>query len=61
MRTVAAPMADITSLREATQHLVHDSDFVALERISHLIPFAAGHEIIRQRKSNLTIVRRHLI
>jgi glutaconate CoA-transferase, subunit A len=50
-------MAEITSLRNAIQQLVQDGDVVALEGFTHLIPFAAGHEIIRQRKSNLTIVR----
>ena len=37
--------------------MVHDGDFVALEGFTHLIPFAAGHEIIRQRRRNLTLVR----
>jgi glutaconate CoA-transferase subunit A len=50
-------MAEITSLQHAIEHLVHDDDFVALEGFTHLIPFAAGHEIIRQRKSGLTLVR----
>jgi glutaconate CoA-transferase subunit A len=36
---------------------VHDGDFVALEGFTHLIPFAAGHEIIRQGRRNLTLVR----
>src|ERR1700730_3756516 len=50
-------MAELTSLREAIQALVHDGDFVALEGFTHLIPFAAGHEIIRQGRRNLTLVR----
>ena len=41
-------MADITTLREAVSELVHDGDSVALEGFTHLIPLAAGHELIRQ-------------
>jgi glutaconate CoA-transferase subunit A len=36
---------------------VHDGDIVALEGFTHLIPFAAGHEIIRQGRRDLTLVR----
>ena len=50
-------MADIVELREAVGALVRDGDTVALEGFTHLIPFAAGHEIIRQRRTNLTLVR----
>lgn len=50
-------MADVVSLREAVASLVHDGDSVALEGFTHLIPFAAGHELIRQRRRNLTLVR----
>jgi glutaconate CoA-transferase subunit A len=50
-------MAELTTLREAIQSLVHDGDTVALEGFTHLIPFAAGHEIIRQGRRNLTLVR----
>ena len=50
-------MARITSLKEAVQELVRDGDVVALEGFTHLIPFAAGHEIIRQRRRNLTLIR----
>ena len=50
-------MAEITSLRKAIQQNVRDGDLIALEGFTHLIPFAAGHEIIRQRKSNLTLIR----
>ena len=39
------------------QDLVRDGDVVALEGFTHLIPFAAGHEIIRQRRRNLTLIR----
>ena len=36
---------------------MHDGDTVALEGFTHLIPFAAGHEIIRQGRRDLTLVR----
>lgn len=39
------------------QDLVRDGDVVALEGFTHLIPFAAGHEIIRQQRRNLTLIR----
>lgn len=45
-------MAEILSLREAVRRFVHDGDSVALEGFTHLIPTAAGHELIPQdRKS----------
>src|SRR5207237_2422182 len=44
-------------LDEAVADLVHDGDTVALEGFTHLIPYAAGHEIIRQRRTGLTLVR----
>jgi glutaconate CoA-transferase subunit A len=50
-------MAEIKTLTDAVAELVHDGDSVALEGFTHLIPFAAGHEIIRQRKRNLTLIR----
>ena len=50
-------MARLLSLREAVAELVHDGDVVALEGFTHLIPFAAGHEIIRQRRRGLTLIR----
>jgi glutaconate CoA-transferase subunit A len=50
-------VADIVSLAEAITELVHDGDTVALEGFTHLIPFAAGHEIIRQQRRGLTLVR----
>jgi glutaconate CoA-transferase, subunit A len=46
-----------TSLDQAIADHVHDGDVVALEGFTHLIPFAAGHEIIRQHKKDLTLVR----
>src|SRR5258708_39509139 len=50
-------MAKIIPLSEAIAELVHDGDHVACEGFTHLIPFAAGHEIIRQRKKSLTLIR----
>jgi glutaconate CoA-transferase subunit A len=50
-------MAEFLSLSEAVSRLVHPGDTVALEGFTHLIPFAAGHEIIRQRIRDLTLVR----
>jgi glutaconate CoA-transferase subunit A len=44
-------------LRDAVASLVHDGDTVALEGFTHLIPHAAGHEIIRQGRGDLTLVR----
>jgi glutaconate CoA-transferase subunit A len=45
------------SLAEAIERHVKDGDCVALEGFTHLIPFAAGHEIIRQRRRGLHLVR----
>ena len=50
-------MADVVGLREAIAELVSDGDSVALEGFTHLIPFAAAHEVIRQEKRNLTLIR----
>lgn len=50
-------MAEICSLREAVAGLLHDGDTVAMEGFTHLIPHAAGHEVIRQGKRDLTLVR----
>ena len=50
-------MADIISLHDAVKQFVSDGDTVALEGFTHLIPTAAGHEIIRQGKKDLTLVR----
>jgi glutaconate CoA-transferase, subunit A len=49
--------AEITSLADAVRDLVNDGDTVALEGFTHLIPVAAGQEIVRQRKRELTLVR----
>lgn len=45
------------SMRDAIAELVGDGDTVAIEGFTHLICFAAGHEIIRQRKRDLTLCR----
>lgn len=50
-------MAEISSLHDAVASLIHDGDVIALEGFTHLIPFAAAHEIIRQRRRDLTVVR----
>ena len=50
-------MAEIVSLAEAVERAIGDGDAVAMEGFTHLIPFAAGHEIIRQRKRDLTLAR----
>lgn len=50
-------MAELLSLKDAVARLVHDGDVVALEGFTHLIPVAAGHEIIRRRRTGLTLVR----
>ena len=50
-------MGEVTTLREAVADLVNEGDRVALEGFTHLIPTAAGHEIIRQERRNLTLIR----
>src|SRR6202162_890050 len=50
-------MAEIVSLAEAVERAIHDGDAVAMEGFTHLIPFAAGHEVIRQRRRDLTVIR----
>lgn len=50
-------MAEILSLHDAVKQFINDGDIVALEGFTHLIPSAAGHEIIRQGKKALTLVR----
>ncbi len=50
-------MAEHLGLSEAISRYVQDGDTVALEGFTHLIPFAAGHEIIRQQKRDLTVSR----
>ncbi len=50
-------MAQIVSLAEAVRLAIRDGDAVAMEGFTHLIPFAAGHEVIRQRRRGLTLIR----
>ncbi|MEK1944360.1 CoA transferase subunit A [Ensifer sp. 1H6] len=50
-------MAKIVSLAEAIGDNVRDGDTVAMEGFTHLIPYAAGHEVIRQGRKNLFLVR----
>jgi glutaconate CoA-transferase subunit A len=50
-------MAEFLSLSEAVSRHLHDGDVVAMEGFTHLIPFAAGHEVIRQKKKRLTLIR----
>ena len=50
-------MAAAVSLRDAIAEHVHDGDTLALEGFTHLIPHAAAHEIIRQERRNLHLVR----
>jgi glutaconate CoA-transferase subunit A len=47
----------LLSLSEAIARHVHDGQSVALEGFTHLIPFAAGHEIIRQQRRGLHLIR----
>jgi glutaconate CoA-transferase, subunit A len=50
-------MAEITSLSDALAGLVSDGDSIALEGFTHLIPFAAGHELLRQGRRELELIR----
>jgi glutaconate CoA-transferase subunit A len=50
-------MSKVATMQEAVRELVHDGDTVAIEGFTHLINFAAGHEIIRQRRRDLTLAR----
>ena len=50
-------MGELTTLREAVTKIVSDGDSVALEGFTHLIPMAAAHEIIRQKRRGLTLIR----
>jgi glutaconate CoA-transferase subunit A len=50
-------MTKLIPLSEAVSQFIHDGDTVYAAGFTHLIPFAAGHEIIRQHKTNLTLAR----
>ncbi len=47
----------VMSMRDAISRFVHDGDTVVIEGFTHLICFAAGHEIIRQQRRDLTLAR----
>jgi len=55
--TERRPSGEFLPLREAVGQYVRHGDRVALEGFTHLIPFAAGHEIIRQKLEDLTLIR----
>ncbi|WP_435073534.1 CoA transferase subunit A [Halorubrum sp. HHNYT27] len=50
-------MSKLTSMQDAVSDGVSDGDSVYLAGFTHLIPFAAGHEIIRQEKRDLELIR----
>src|SRR6202011_2932974 len=50
-------MSRFVTLAEAVESTIRDGDTVAMEGFTHLIPFAAGHEVIRQRRRHLTLIR----
>jgi glutaconate CoA-transferase subunit A len=50
-------VAEFTTLRAAIEDLVPDGSVAAMEGFTHLIPVAAGHEVIRQQKRDLTLIR----
>jgi glutaconate CoA-transferase, subunit A len=54
---IGAPRARVLSLPHAIEEYVRDGDSVAMEGFTHLIPFAAGHEVIRQQRTRLTLIR----
>ena len=47
----------VASMRDAVATLVRDGDTLAIEGFTHLIGFAAGHEVIRQGRRDLTLCR----
>src|SRR5215467_1128718 len=50
-------MPRFLSLAEAVEDCVRDGDTVAMEGFTHLIPYAAGHEVIRQQRRSLTLIK----
>lgn len=50
-------MSKLIPMKEAIDRFVHDGDSIIIEGFTHLICFAAGHEIIRQRRRELTLCR----
>jgi glutaconate CoA-transferase subunit A len=55
--THPAKISRFVNLAEAIEECVRDGDSVAMEGFTHLIPYAAGHEVIRQRRKRLTLIR----
>src|SRR4030081_805360 len=53
----SAGMSRFLSLAQAVESTIRDGDTVAMEGFTHLIPYAAGHEVIRQRRRRLTLIR----
>ena len=56
MRRVPA-QTKLMTMHEAVRRFVHDGDVIVIEGFTHLICFAAAHEIIRQRRRDLTLCR----
>src|SRR5258708_11463183 len=56
-RPMTENASKVISMQQAIARHVHDGDTVVIEGFTHLICFAAGHEIIRQRRRNLTLAR----
>ena len=50
-------MSRFLTLAEAVESTIRDGDSVAMEGFTHLIPFAAAHEVIRQRRRRLALIR----
>jgi glutaconate CoA-transferase subunit A len=50
-------MSQLMSLADAVAATIRDGDVVAMEGFTHLIPTAAGHEVIRQRRKDLALIR----
>lgn len=50
-------MSEFVTLSEAVEACLKDGDSVAMEGFTHLIPHAAGHEVIRQGRRGLTLIR----
>jgi len=50
-------MSKLMTMKEAIGRFVHDGDTIVIEGFTHLICFAAGHEIIRQQRRELTVCR----
>ena len=50
-------VSKLATMQDAMSRLTQDGDTVVMEGFTHLIPFAAGHELIRQRRKDVTLVR----